>query len=771
MHQEALEFLEFSRLLEIIGGLTQSAGGRAYLGELVPTSDQIEVATRQSRIREVLRLRKQGQSVSLLLDGEPALLFDELRREGRGLKPEDFLLLGGYLRAGETVLSLLRSSSCETLKRSWLQLPHLNHLLQALTRTFDDNGEVRDEAHPELAQTRRRKRKVRQQVQRHLEKLLVKHQKALIPGAFVTQRSHRFVIPARVEQQRAVAGVLHGASASGATVFIEPFSAVELNNERLYCDDLEKEIIHRILSQLSQMFHQDLPALQQMIRLLGEFDALQALSRYAEQHDGVLAEFSEDGRLVLLEARHPLLLESLGHASVIPLDVTLPAGSRVLIISGPNTGGKTVALKTVGLFALAAHAAIPVPAREAVFPPLRQVQADIGDHQSIAENLSTFSAHMLRIKCILRDLETPALVLLDEIGSGTDPIYGGALGVSIVDALRRAGAILVATTHLRAVKGFASDQSDVLNASVGLDPTSLRPTYRLTIGSSGESSALEIASQLGLPGELITSARALLSEQEKLQERFLEELRAEKQGLLDERLNLSELQAEVRRERVARQKEIEQERARLETQVEQRLKEAEDSYKRDVSRFLKSAGDRITAVRLREQAARRRQALKEQARERIHQPESSGDQIEASSWSEGEEVFHRLFRKRGKIIGLKGEAAVVEIEGKRVSSPLAHLTRIEQREVTRRPNKQVVFHVVEDTEPELNLVGRRVDEAMDLLDKFLDRAFLSKLAEVRIIHGHGTGRLKKAVLEMLRQHYHVERSQLEGGATIAFLKD
>ena len=771
MHQEALELLEFSRLLDIICGLTQSAGGRAYLRELAPTSDQNEVAKRQRRIREVIRLHQQGQSASLLLEGDPTPLFEELRWEGRVLNPEDFLLLLNYLRAGLAVLSLVRSSSAETLKGSWLQLPGLNHLLQALTRTFDDNGEIRDEAHPELAQTRQRKRKARQRVQRHLEKLLAKHAKALIPGAFVTQRSHRFVIPARVEQQRAVAGVLHGASASGATVFIEPLSAVELNNEWLYCDDLEKEIIHRVLTQLSQMFHQDLPGLQQMLRLLAEFDALQALSRYAEQHRAVLPQFSDDGKLELREARHPLLLGSLGPDSVIPLDVSLPAGSRVLIISGPNTGGKTVALKTVGLFALAAHAAIPVPAREVVFPPLCQVQADIGDHQSIAENLSTFSAHMLRIKRILQDLETPALILLDEIGSGTDPIYGGALGVSIVDAFRRAGAILVATTHLRAVKGYASQRNDVLNASVGLDPTSLRPTYRLTIGNSGESSALEIVAQLGLPQELISGARALLSEQEKLQERFLEELQLEKQRLADEKSKLVELQAEVLRERETQQGELAQHRARLEKQVEQRLKEAEDSYKRDVSRFLKSAGDRMAAAQLRQQATRRRQALKERARERIHQPDESGDPIEAVSLRPGEEVFHRLFRKRGKIIGLKSETAVVDIEGKRISSPLAQLTRIEQREVTRRPNKQVRFQVVEDTEPELNLVGRRVDEAMDILDKFLDRAFLSELVEVRIIHGFGTGRLKKAVQEMLAQHHHVERSHLEGGATVAFLKN
>lgn len=769
MRRETLELLEFPKLLEIISGMTQSAGGRSFLRGLQPLTDSSAILERRRRISETLLLQEEGKSVSLLLEGEPEATLTELEWEGRVLKPQDFLLLREYLQAGQSLLTLLVPSEYEALKGDWLGIPPLRHLLQALTRTFDEEGEIKDSAHPELADTRRRKREARRKVQSHLEGLLKKHAKVLIPEAFVTRRNHRYVIPVRVEHQKSVPGVMHAASASGATVFIEPFSVVDLNNSCLYLDDREREIIQQILTQLSQLFRAELAGLRMLLERLAEFDAWQAISRYSKKFKCVLGDFSEEGRLELRQARHPLLVESLGADSVVPLDIKLPAEQRLLVISGPNTGGKTVALKTIGLLALAAHASLPVPAEEAIFPRFRQVQADIGDHQSIAENLSTFSAHIFRIRQILGDLELPCLILLDEIGAGTDPVYGGALAVAIVDCFRRERATLVATTHLRSVKAFAADCPDVLNASVGLDPTTLHPTYELELGSSGESSALEIAAQLGLPGELVERARDLLSEQEQQLESYLAELNQSKKRLEEEQARVGEQQRDLEQAKAELGAELARERVKLEKQFEKRLEKVEDEYKRDVTRFLKSTQDRMQAAQVRRQAAKRREALRQRARESLRE-EPEAPPVSACTLESGQEVFHRLFRKRGKVLESKGDQAIVEIEGKRVTAPISQLARIEQREVTRKPTKRVMIQVIEDTEPELNLVGRRVDEAMDLLDKFLDRAFLSELQEVRIIHGFGTGRLKEAVHEMLLKHPHVAKHELEGGATIAQLR-
>jgi len=464
---------------------------------------------------------------------------------------------------------------------------------------------------------------------------------------------------------------------------------------------------------------------------------------------------------------------------VIPISVTLSQDENVLIISGPNAGGKTVALKTIGLLALMCSAGLPVPAQDAQMPRFEVILADIGDHQSLEHQLSTFSAHILRLKSMLELLDSPALILLDEVGAGTDPAHGAVLGISVVDVFRRRGALVVATTHHSAIKQFAAATSGVQNASVELDEETLMPTYRLKMGVAGGSGGLEIAQMLGLPREIVEHARSLLSEQDVQAERYLIELRRELSRLDQERQALAEEREGLRAEANRFRQEYERNEQARRALFEDSLSRWAEEFHQEGERFVKGLKDRFEAARLRRQIKQRQAVLKEAFRHKVatETRTTSGSESsrtgESESLKAGDQVYHIFFRKQGKLLSISADTAIVEIDGKKVSTSLDQLqVRQDQPEPPpkRRLPANVTLDAVEEADPELNLIGKTVDDALDQADKFLDRAFLASLREVRIIHGFGKGRLKSALSSFLKQHPHVAKHQVEGGATVVTIK-
>jgi DNA mismatch repair protein MutS2 len=419
-----------------------------------------------------------------------------------------------------------------------------------------------------------------------------------------------------------------------------------------------------------------------------------------------------------------------------------------------------------------AHSGLPVPAGEAEIPFLREILVDIGDHQSITRHLSTFSAHVSRISEIVASYRPPCLLLLDELGRGTDPAYGAPLAVAIIEHLRDHEVLMIVTTHHRGLKAYAASTAGVQNASVRLDPETNRPTYEVEVGVAGSSSGLEIAQQLGLSAQIVHRARELLDQKDLAAEQYLQDLRAELRHVRTRREEFLRKRAQLDAERLSLRKEFDGRKRTLEKEFEKRLKKWGDEFRAHGSKFLKRLGDRSEANRARKEMLRREAALKEEFRRRLHTVSSEDKSLEVSppDFREGDEVYHRFFRKRGTLIARDGEEAEVEIDGKRITAELDQLTRVESKRVSRELSKRVQIEVVEETNPELNLIGQTVDEALEAVDKFLDRAFVSNLDEVRLIHGFGTGRLKKSVAEFLNTHPQVQDYDVEGGATKVTLK-
>jgi len=573
---------------------------------------------------------------------------------------------------------------------------------------------------------------------------------------------------------------VHGSSSSGATLFVEPFPVVELNNQYLYYQEREQEILLRILRRLADRLKASVPVFQEITAAIGAVDALLACAIFAARYRCVVPRISPGCTLRFDAARHPLLMQRMGSEKVVPISAALDQDKSVLIISGPNAGGKTVALKTIGLLALMGSAGLPISAIDAEMPRFETILADIGDHQSLEQQLSTFSAHILRLKRMLELLSSPALILLDEVGAGTDPAHGAVLGISVVDVFRRRRALVVATTHHSAIKQFAAATPGVQNASVELDEKTLMPTYQLRTGVAGGSSGLEIASMLGLPREIVNQARSLLSEQDVQAERYLVELRHELGRLEQEREGIAQEREGLKNEAVQLRQQHERNEQARQAAVEESLARWAEQFYQEGERFVKGVKDRFEAARLRKEMKQRQAALKEAFRRKIASEsrtrggsETGQEGIQASNLKVGDLVYHAFFRKQGKLVSLSGDAAVVEIDGKKVSTSIDQL-EMPQEQPEAPPKRQLPPNVrldaVEEAESELNVIGQTVDDALEQADKFLDRAFVGSLHEVRIIHGFGKGRLKSALDSFLKGHPHVAKHQVEGGATVVAIK-
>jgi DNA mismatch repair protein MutS2 len=619
----------------------------------------------------------------------------------------------------------------------------------------------------------------------------------LLQDKLVTTRNDRYVLLLKAEHRGSLPGIIHGSSGSGATLFVEPMPAVDLNNDIVSLGEEERREVIRVLRDLTARVARRGDAIADAMAVMGELDALQAMAQVAREMKAVepaIAERSLD--LELRDARHPLLMSAISERlgiprrarrEPVPVTVRVGFGTPVLVISGPNTGGKTVALKTVGLLALMAQSGLHVPAAEgSVLPVFRRVYADIGDDQSIAADLSTFSAHLRAIVEMTRDLEAPTLVLLDEIGGGTDPTEGGALGVAVVDHFRQRGAMVVATTHHGLLKSYAQSTAGVAAASFGYDPASYEPTYRLALGVPGRSLALEMAERLGLPAPVVHDARARLENKEAQAEALLKKLE-------DGRLALERDTARLAEEREALAA------ARARAEADERAfaaqkRQALESFRRDLAqrgeRAARQAADAIREAvqRLEAERASTRKAANVAAKARTEaigairaaQEEATADldlpreaDAPALPLAVGARVRLRSLGVTGEVLQLAGDHAEVAVRGKRLKVPPAELIAL--------PAAAAPGAVVASAAPvsapsasEINVVGLRVDEALPRVDKALDTAALADRQQLRVVHGHGEGKLRRAVAEMLDGHPHVASFRPggagEGGAGVTVVE-
>jgi DNA mismatch repair protein MutS2 len=810
MQRQSINTLEFDKLKEVLAQKVRTPLGESLVEELQISDQGDEILRELRRTSEGVLYLREGTALDIhdLPDPRPAL--GKLNVADINLEPFEILNL---LRLISVAMGLRETFQSEAEKFPLLReitgtIPNLRALYQRLRGRISPNGEIEDFASPELREVRFQISKLRAQIQRSLENILKRAEEGhALRDDFITIRNERYVIPIRNDNRGVVAGVVHGMSSSGQTVFVEPLDTINMNNELVRLREEEQAEITKILFAITGELREERASLRTMAEAVATIDFIAAKARLAIGQNAIEPGINENGGLTLKGARHPLLEESLKAQGlpIVPISLELDAENRVMVVSGPNAGGKTVVLKTVGLLSLMAQAGLHVPATDAALPVFNQVLADIGDHQSIAANLSTFTAHIQNIREISDELDPPALVLLDEVGTGTDPEEGSALGVAMVDYFRQRGAHIIVTTHYSGLKMYATNTSGVINASVEFDERTLKPTYHLLTGIAGSSSGIEIARRVGLPkaitdqaAEKVKTSSADASEYlRRLKEQFDQEQQA-LAALDEERAAVAEKYARLELDFDKRERAREQEfRAELQKVVDEFIGRAE--------KFFATIEDAANARRARKEIERRTVELKvaaSTAARQLRQQTGTIAQSEASSESRpegregtnsGEAVDFRV-GDRVRLVSLGQEGVVesvgddeigVQVGALRFRERRENLRLVERHRETKKAAKAAIglpkgVSLSLQDQPqigsELNVIGKTVNEATEAADKFLDAAYMENYDRVRIIHGVGMGALKRAIADLLSGHPHVASfyaaSPNEGGngATVVELK-
>ena len=821
MNDQAFTTLEYQQLLSLIKRNAQTEAGQARSESLTPAASLEDLQHELTSLAECVTLRVRGVNWSFSGFSDPAETISRLRVENATLDP---LAILQTARLCEQALSaraaiLAERDNAPVLWQLVELLPRdLNTLVARIGNKILATGELDDRASPELAQIRHEISTLRSRITRSLEGLMRRSAEA-IQDELVTIRNERFVIPVKADHRGRVQGVAHGYSSSGATAFIEPLETIEANNELQGLHEAEAREIARILASLTDELRAQLPAIEMAAAAVAELDFINAKAIFHQQFRCSVPDVGPNAKLDLVEARHPLLEENLraSGGAVVPVSFALDDENNAMIISGANAGGKTVVLKTTGLLALMALSGISVPAKSAQFPFYTSVLADIGDHQSLAANLSTFTSHVANIARMIELCESPALVLLDEVGTGTDPEEGSALGVAVVDHFRRVcNAHVIATTHYSGLKMYAGNETGVINASVEFDEKTLQPTYRLLVGLAGASSGLEIARRFGVPKTIVDAAVRGVTGSSLHATEYLRRIKREAEGaealriaLEEEREAVAEKFASLDKEAAKRERErqsaFEQMSQRVVTDLEKRARE-----------LVGKIADRTERIRAEREAQRHVAEIKRGAQraaqavaETTSKPKSDdrgvrivrgGQEVTAGSDAlghledetpeyvtaeqreivVGDKVKLLSFGSVGVVDQIKDGYAEVRVKALRFREKLENLELVEQQQTAKpqtgkleklRRSAGTEVHLA-DAEPkgesELNVIGRTTDEAVDAVDKFLDEASLASLSQVRIVHGHGTGALRRAIAGLLRDHPHVARfvaaPQDQGGA-------
>ncbi len=780
MPEHTLTVLEFPGLLRVVKQYAVSALGRRHLSRLQPTADFAEIRAKFQEIRELQDLRDREGPLPLADFPDLAPWLAKAAVPGSLLPPEALNDILAVLRLTRTVRQYLTQGGDRTplLAGHAARLSELPGLRQAIVEAVSPHNFILDQASPALAHVRRELAATREHLNRFIRQTFFSppYQNA-IQSPLISQRHGRYVIPIKADHKGAIPGIIHDASQTRATLYLEPLAIVEMNNTLNLLGNQEKREEEAVLRRLTDMVRQYQAEIRENLAALAELDAIAAKVEYAARFQAREPILRSHGGVDFRQARHPLLLarhlENPQAPAVVPVDLTLTEEQRFLIISGANAGGKTVALKTLGLLALMVQSGIPIPVAEgSEFAPFARVFADIGDPQDLERDLSTFSAHLKRALEILADLPERALVLLDELGTATDPTEGGALALALLRAFHRRGAYGAATTHLPLIKGFAAREPGFQNAAVVFDQETKRPTYRLAYGVAGASNALAIARELGLSPEILAEAESYLDAEELKAYRLLAEVEAAQEQLARREAELKERQKEVEeraREVAALRQEVHEERQRLRREA---LKQAQAAIRAAEAEF-KGILDRLR--RREESWGKLRKELSERAKALVKSLEPEPSPVMAGPpVSVGQKVYLPALGLTGEVLAPPGRDGKLTVQVRKVKlkvgpEELAPVAGAPEQGVEARPPG---YYPAPEHLPTLNVVGLRVDEALPLVDRLLDQAILQGAERVDIIHGVGTGRLKQAVREHLRHHAMVKaiHGDVNPGVTMVDLK-
>jgi DNA mismatch repair protein MutS2 len=804
--------LEWEPLLGLLAAFAASPVGRQAILDLRPSTDE-EWITRQHQLTGEVRLALEEQ-VSIPLGGlfDPTQLAAKAQIQGAALEAGELQAAARLANDVASWQALLQSPPARLVGK----LPGLSALSSALTtslrplaeqieRTIQPDGSLADNASPELGRIRREQERQQRAIEESLRAALRKlSSEGATQDDLITIRGERFVIPVRSELKRRITGVIHGASSSGLTVYVEPLETIEQNNELVRLIEEEQAEIHRIFVALTRQVGGYAHGLVEGARVLALVDCVQARARFAREYDCVAPAITPE-LLHLDGARHPLLEKRLRATGgkIVPLTLELSAAERQIIISGPNTGGKTVTLKTTALLAMMAQAGVPVPATSASFPVFTAFLADIGDAQSIEAALSTFSAHIVNLDRLSRLADAHSLVLLDELGSSTDPEEGAALAVAVASHFLKAGAWSLISTHHTSLKVYAANTDGVLNAAAGVDELTLAPNYKLRLGVPGASAGIQTAERLGLNHEIIVAARARLGSQQVDIARFLDQMHNELTQLEEERKTAREQQYALNQERAKLAREGDVELRNRTRELEAKLGSLVKDFEFQMRETVRAIEDRAAQQKLSKEAERRMMRLRREFQESFNQTvvahRTGADQGDANAQphvvkhvAAGDQV--RL-KSMGKVAVVQREVekdlfevALGPIKMRVKRDDIAEVLRPAEIRTNERADplaaarSQKGVHVTvtsantDGMRMEINLIGRTVDEATEELEKYLDRAFMAGLPRVRVIHGHGAGILRRGVREFLKTHPHVagieEAPQNEGGqgATLVELR-
>ncbi|MGD0842227.1 MAG: Smr/MutS family protein [Candidatus Acidiferrales bacterium] len=812
MSRSAQDVLELDRLRDLVRGETTCALGRRAIDALEFSTDRAYLDAQFELIAEGVAYLRAGSDLGFGALPDPAEWLAKAAAPGTILTPLELLDAASLVETTEALRQTFRGDAPKfpLLAARAASLADSRALAREIRRVILPDGTLADDASPALKRARTALGRTRVAIEKALDHIL--RERGLPPGEdYVTRRNDRFVVPVRAAERRTVPGVVHASSATGQTLFVEPFETVELNNRLVELTDEEAAEIARLLEELTHRVQDALALLRAAAAAVAEFDSLFARARFSRRVDCARPIFgsaaSTAPHLALRAARHPVLDDALrrqGRAAV-PITLELGGAETVLVISGPNTGGKTVALKTVGLAALAAQCAIPVAADSAELPIFDRILADIGDEQSITADLSTFSAHVLNLRAMLEVAGPGSLVLADEMGTGTAPEEGAALAVALLDAFRARGGLTLATTHHDRLKSYAAATPGVLNASVEFDAVALRPTYKLRVGVPGGSSGIEIAERLGLPHDVIERARALLEPAAREAAQLISYLHRVRDDLEQAQRDAATQARELDRERQQLRTEwIERQRRRI-AELEREFAEAMKLHEKQIAQAIEAVKDRELRAQLEKQTRRKIsgfQADAKAAADAAVLQQLSASQADLGVGApqadlpprpdqlvEGARVRVRGWPAAATLRRRDDSTAEVEAGSLRMKIALEDIVAVLPAPAPTTAGKGgrsgLTVHAKPDSEDsetdaavdEINLIGCTVEEATRRADKFIDQAAVAGKPRVRLIHGHGTGALRRGLAEFLSTHPLVERIAAEaeerGGTaiTVVDLKD
>ena len=750
--KETLKRLEFDRILETVASFAHCVASRAGALDIAPLAGRCEMELRLGMVAEIRGLSRLG--ISLKLAG-----FEDISRQIRGVRPAGAVLAPLELQRFIPTLRVMSAVSAQLNYQSDTPLllsqagaiTGFPDILNPLEHTVNEEGEILDSASRLLADLRGRKKGLTSRIKRRLEEIVrERHTAIFLQDDFITQRSGRWVIPVRMDSKGMVPGVVHDVSNSGETAFMEPLEIIGLANEleNLVADERAEEI--RIIRQICDWIREDAEAMLEQFQALVRLDILNCIALLSDRLRCETPVISETPRISLKAARHPIL--TLLGKEVIPLDLELAEENRVMVVTGPNTGGKTIAIKSAGLLCVMALCGMPVPADPgSVLPLVGNILVDIGDEQSIEESLSTFSAHITKISSIMALADRGTLVLLDELGTGTEPGQGAAIACAVLKELQVKGALVIATTHLTEIIGFVQRESGMVNAAMAFDRKKLAPLYRLTVGEPGESHALEIASRYGLPEHVVRFARGMIGSMEADFHALLRELR-EKGERLDQ--TLAELSS--REESLARG---ERNLAGRVDQADRILNGAKEKGYLEAQEVIRKARREVAAIieEARRDKSREARGLLDQAAGRVERalaelapPE---EELAPERIAVGEFLFVKPLNCDALILSVDRRDSRVRVRAgsMELEVPMATLSKARGREQKIQKKRA---REEERAEPvsEINLLGMRVEEAFGALEPFLNHAALDRIPELRVVHGKGTGALMKGVRGYLGGH-------------------